>query len=241
MLQLANWLFENGRNYQAGVDIFIKLEVDPDKNAYFTDKNPDQFKRNLLRRLLINFARINNVKPQKFVKVVSKAPGLQQKLKPSTASAPVVPVQSNLPASNKPKVIKNPHVDYSQLPPELQTLFDNNAKLYNNVKSLHVALKGLKDADDQIEKRADLCTQIIDLQAQIRTNWRTIDDWWVNKDKQQNTPKVPLMTDLEKDRRIKANKNYIRRYHGDKSKQAEVKKRMQELDNWGESYEKLIS
>lgn len=241
MLQLANWLFENGRNYQAGVDIFKKLEVDPDKNTYFTDQNPDQFKKNLLRRLLINFARIHNVKPQKFVKVISKPPGLQNKTKQTDQRPQYVNSKQNVAQSNKPRVVNNPHVDYAQLPPELQTLFVNNSTLYNEVKSLHVALKSIKTADDDIEKRSDLCTKIVNLQAKIRTNWRTIDDWWANKDKQINPPATPVMTDLEKDRRIKANKNYIRRYHNDKSKQQEVEKRMHELDNWGESYEKLIS
>ena len=45
---------------------------------------------------------------------------------------------------------------------------------------------------------------------------------------------------IEKDKRIKANLNYIRRFHGREEKKNEVALRMQELDKWGVSYAKLI-
>jgi hypothetical protein len=248
MLQLSHWLYEKGRDYQAGVEIFKRLDIDSSKNAFLTDKKPTAFKINLLRKLLFDYARIYDIKPEPFVKVVHSAPTGVQKQNtapkpPKSLSAVSNLSPANIPYKVKPVISKNPHIDYNLLPKDMQMLYDQCGELYNQQKSLHAILKTIKTDASKTEDRADLCKQIVDMQATIRTNWRTIDDWWLNRDKvtEAKPADAPGMSDLEKDKRIKANMNYLRRYFYDKTKQDEVAKRRKELDDWGVNYEKLLA
>lgn len=142
--------------------------------------------------------------------------------------------------SQKPHIDKNPTVRYEDLPANLQVLFDENGRLAREMKSLHAELKLLKDLPDGKEKRAELARELVSRQKQSRANWNAIDTWWATHKSEEDAVAVAAREALAKDRRIKANLNYIRRYYGKDKFMPEVKRRMDELDKWEVSYEKLI-
>lgn len=230
MLELQQWLYDKGRDYHKGLAIFKKLAIKPEQNGFFDTNKPSGIQINMLRKHLFNYARIHNIKPQKIVRV-----------KPSTKQASKIVKQNHVPGKIvRPSIDKNPHVNYDELPDQLKDLYNENGRLMNQLKSIHARMKTLGTDKSLDAKRKEMADKIVETDAQVRQNWQIIDDHFNGKPVDKQTD-IGEFTDLEKDRRIKANKNYIRRYHADDKKQDEVKKRMAELDQWGESYEKLIS
>ncbi len=233
MLRLANWLFDKKKDYHEGVEIYKALKIDSSKVNYFAVAKPDSFRVNMLHRALQNYARIHNIRPARSLKVVTGSPGQQFPVAPEVRSR----------SKKTPAIVNNPHVNYDELPPSLQNLFNENGKLNNELKSFHVKLKSIAYDVDKIAERDELCSKMVAHDAAMRSNWRVIDEWYSGGKKpiEQSEKLEPEMTDLEKDRRIKANLNYVRRYYNDGGKQEEVKKRMNELDKWAVSYAELIS
>lgn len=233
-MNLSNWLYDKGRNYPQGVELFIKLGVDSSKNQYFNVAKPDKSRVDMLWRLLTNYARIHNIRP---------ARPQAQPLQPvhaakMPATKPTASVQSI-----RPKVVKSPHVNYDELPDELKALWDDAAAKTTELKSYHNKLKLISASAGQEQSRAELCSLIVTTDAQIRANYAVIDDWYLNGRKPITAEgkEITVMSDLEKDKRIKANLNYLRRYFHDPAKQSEVKLRREELDQWGVNYERLIT
>ena len=240
MKSLANWLYDNGRDYNLGVELFEQLKVDPKKNLFFKVRKPDSIRISMLRNMLTNYARIHRIKPEPAViPHHNQATAAQARQAAQGKQA----AQMAKPASNRPTIDKNPHVNYDELPDELKTIYDQSAGLSRELKSYHTKLKIIAEDSTQASERAELCQLIVRTDGIIRANYAVIDEWYLSGKKTQ--PKIPddgpVMTDLEKDRRIKANLNYIRRYHNDPAKQAEVKIRMTELDKWEISYERLLT
>ena len=233
-MNLSNWLYDKGRNYPQGVELFIKLGVDPTKNQYFNVAKPDKSRVDMLWRLLTNYARIHNIRPAK--------PQLQPVQPVHTAKLPAA-MATGIGQSIRPKVVKSPHVNYDELPDELKALWDDAAAKQTELKSYHNKLKLISTTAGQEQSRAELCSLIVTTDAHIRANYAVIDDWYLNGRKPitADGKEITVMSDLEKDKRIKANLNYLRRYFHDPAKQAEVKQRRDELDKWGVNYERLIA
>ena len=233
--KLAAWLHSNKRNYHEGVSIMKALGISVDNPKFFDVEKATKIHESILLRQLSEYARVNQVKPEPMQVVSEKV------VKPqSTKTTIPIIVQSG--KIERPKVDKNPVVRYEDLPVNLQVLFDENGKLQGEIKTLHEKLKLLKNKADAKDQRAKLARDIIQRQRKNRANWNEIDTWWAEQKVEQNQDPIELAKQeaLEKDKRIKANLNYIRRFHGREEKKAEVALRMKELDKWGVSYAKLI-
>jgi hypothetical protein len=116
------------------------------------------------------------------------------------------------------------------------------------MKALHAELKFIQDDPKKEERRKELAEGIVERKEKSRANWNMIDAWWKNRDAEQpaQTEKTPeeLAAEeaLKKDKRIKANLNYIRRYKNTtkKKQKEELEARKKELDAWRVSYEELL-
>ena len=108
------------------------------------------------------------------------------------------------------------------------------------MKSFHASLKLLKDDPDAREKRKELAGEILKRQKSIRENWDLIDAWW-NRQKETDPLQMAAEGALARDRRIKADLSYIRRFLGKSKVRDEVELRMKELDQWNIEYEYLIN
>jgi hypothetical protein len=135
-------------------------------------------------------------------------------------------------------VDKNPVVRYEDLPEALQILFDQNGKMYSEMKAFHAELKLIKDNEQQKPRRAILAEEILKMEKTIRENWDVIDAWW-KKHLEADPLKMAAEEALAKDRRIKANLAYIRRFLGKAKAKEEVEQRMSELDKWNIVYGNL--
>jgi hypothetical protein len=231
--QLAYWLFDGATDYQKGVEIFKQLKIDTTAHNFYDVQKPDQMRINMLRNALRNYARIHNIQPRKYEKLVHVPPSEVQKS--------ILRVSKT--AVTRPVIHKNPHIDYDRLNDEMKALYDKNGELARQLKSFHVAIKALGPDDKENERRRELADNILTTDNQIRANWQVIDTWYATGETVQIVPetkKADDMSDLEKDRRIKANLNYIRRYHADPKKADEVQIRKTELTNWQVDYEKVI-
>lgn len=238
--RLAFWLPTKNKNYREGVQIFIDLNIDTDKIPFFSIKKPGKIHHNLLRRQLENFARVNKVEPQLRVaspNPVSKAVVLQEKGKQKPAAQSL----NRGSGIQRPRIDTNPVVKYDELPENLKIMFNETGQLNNEIKTLHAELKLIRDEPDKKERRQSLSSDIVYKREVIKKNWESIDSWW-NSRLGKSPEEIAANEAIKKERRIKANLNYIRRYHGtDKEKQQKVlTKRKKELNNWGIDYEKLI-
>lgn len=235
--QLSAWLHAKNRDYKQGVTLLKSLAVPVEHPGFFNVAKPSKIHHSLLLRILSEYARINNIKPAPAREEPVVAKAVVQIRQAEGVQGNQVPVSHG---SARPRIDKNPVVRYKDLPANLQVLFDENGKLQGEIKSLHARLKLLKDDPQAKDQRAGLARQIVSRQKRNRANWDTIDTWWLSRNVQEDPIEQARREALDKDKRIKANLNYIRRYHGKEKNEAEVNLRMQELDKWGVSYEKLI-
>lgn len=234
--KLAAWLYAKNRNYSDGLSLMKTLEITVDNPQFFETQSPSKIHMSLLIRQLSEYARVNHIKPEP-MKVL---PEPVVKSAPQKPEKPQKEYTSAVNSSKRPKVDKNPVVRYEDLPVNLQVLFDENGKLLGEIKTLHEKLKLLKNKADAKEQRAKLAREIISRQRKNRSNWNEIDSWWAEQNEEEDPIELAKKEVLDKEKRIKANLNYIRRYYGKEKNKAEVSLRMQELDKWGVSYEKLI-
>ncbi len=234
--QLAAWLYTKNKDYHHGLTLMKSLGIGVENPKFFDVPKPSKIHQSLLLRQLSEYARINGIKP-------AAIRANQLAVKPVVITNKVDTRVKHVPAnsSNKrPRVDKNPVVRYEELPANLQVLFDENGKIQGEIKSLHAKLKLLKDDPGVKAERGELAIQIVSRQKKNRSNWDAIDSWWAGQDTEEDPIEKVRREVLEQDKRIKANLNYIRRYHGKEKNIGEVNIRMQELDKWGVSYEKLI-
>ena len=232
---LANYLAAEMKDYAKGVAIFKDLRVDPSADAYFDVEKPTPMHGNLLKKKLLNYARVNKVKP-----AVSP---LQQSNPAKTVHASVSDPKPAIPVpAGKQKLIvdTNPIVRMEDLPTKYQDMYREAGRMANEQKTFHAELKQLADSDDTTkERRAELSQMIVDSKKQAKALWAEIDAWWLeNKDKtrEQQIAESAVTAAMEKEKRIKANKTYIQRNYGNGKKEEEVAKRMKELDEWGIDY-----
>jgi hypothetical protein len=233
---LADWLAHKEKDYKKGVEIYTALGIDITKVKYFNSPEPGRMHMSILVRELDNYARKKNIKPKVFEarKMVVVTVGKTAAPKEGKDSKPL--------AKERPRIDGNPYVRREELPVNLQLLFDRNGKLTGEMKTYHAELKACGDGDDMKERRAELARMLVDAQTETRKNWDTIDEWW-NARKDKTPEELAAEQAIEKQNRITANLNYIRRYQTSKkpAQIAELEKRKAELDAWGVSYEKLIA
>jgi hypothetical protein len=249
--RLAHWLATKQKDYRQGVQIFIDLNIDTAKIDFFSTPKPGRIHSSILQRELENYARVNRVKPQLYaekVVVTGKKPVSPGKTNPGADHSGSAAQQHARPApspdknpASKPRIDTNPVVKYEELPANLQVLYDENGRLSRELKSFHAELKACGQDSDKTQRRSQLSQAIVSRQKIMRSNWEEIDGWWNSR--QDKTPEVKAAEDaLARQKRIQANLNYIRRYHGTvkENQRYELEKRMNELDKWGIGYEELI-
>jgi len=236
--QLATWLASKKRDYKKGVQIFTDLNIDVNMVEFF-QSGSGKVHHNILLRKLVNYARIHGIKPQVFAE---KAPVHQKRGKLKSRQPPGAVKKQSDESIERPLIDTNPSVKFSELPLKYQQLFKENSTLNAEMKALHAELKQIQDLPGQ-ERKQELARAIVDRKIQI-------DAWWKDRDNRDNV-KEPAKANpeeqaaaeaLKRDKRIKANLNYIRRYKNTtKPKQKEeLKKRMDELNKWEVNYEELL-
>jgi len=249
--RLAHWLATKQKDYRQGVQIFIDLNIDTSKVDFFSTPRPGRIHSSILQRELENYARVNRVKPQVYVApqvTAGKSSALSGKKKPGAGPSGSAadgkekpsPAQGK-PVTSKPRIDTNPVVKYDELPANLQVLFDQNGKLTGEIKTFHAELKACGEDPQKKDRRSELSQAIVSRQKTVRSNWEEIDGWWNSR--QDKTPEEKAAQDaIARQKRIQANLNYIRRYHGTvkENQRYELEKRMNELDKWGVSYEELV-
>ena len=249
--RLAHWLATKQKDYRQGVQIFIDLNINTSKIDFFSTPKPGRIHESILKRELENYARVNRIKPHIYVTIqgtAGKTSSLPAKKKP-VAGHPGSAADGNEKLSSeqgktiasKPRIDTNPVVKYEELPATLQVLFDQNGKLTGEMKSFHAELKACGEDPQKKDRRSQLSQAIVSRQKIVRSNWEEIDRWWNSR--QDKTPEEKAAEDaIARQKRIQANLNYIRRYHGTtkENQRYELEKRMNELDKWAVSYEELV-
>lgn len=228
--RLAIWLWSRKKDYKEGVRLLTDLNFDPVSISFLNRSQPTKIHWSVLERKLTNYARVNGIKPAPSLLPVETLSPIVSEEKPAVEKAGI----------ERPKVDKNPVVRYEDLPANLQVRFDENSRLNTEMKSFHASLKLLKDDQDAKEKRKELAWEILKRQKSIRDNWDLIDAWW-NLQKESDPLQLAAEGALAKDRRIKADLSYIRRFLGKAKVRSEVELRMKELDQWNIDYGYLIN
>jgi hypothetical protein len=242
-VKLAGWIASKERDYQTGVSIFTELKIDGAKSRFLNTQKPTNIHIGMLEKGLFNFARINKIQPQK---LIASAPADQKNKKAVKHVNIQVDTDTDDKSLNKQqtriKIDLNPIVRLEDLNEEMKARFLENGDISSKMKTLHAELKAAKDDPEKKERRADISHELISIRKKYRENWDLIDAWW--KEKQNKSPEQLAAEEaLSKQRQIEADLNYVRRNHGtSKPKMAkELELRMNRLDNWGVSYEKLIN
>jgi hypothetical protein len=219
--RLSAWLHSKGKDYPEGVSIFNELCNDRTLAKFFNTSAPAKIHRSILLRKLEKYGRINKITP-------APLPEVKKEVAKAALKVQQLPVKGKI---ERPKIDKNPVVKYDDLPVNLRLLFDENGKMMTEMKSFHAELKQLKDDESAQERRQLLAEEILKRQKTTRENWDVIDTWW-NKHKEADPLAQAAEEALAKDRRIKADLAYIRRFLGKEKAREEVELRMKELDNW---------
>jgi hypothetical protein len=228
--KLASWLYHAKRDYPEGLELYMMLGIDRVSEPFFRVTSPTKLHQSLLFRALAGYAGRMNIKP---APVPNPGKSVSDSNFVSNFDSGSLPdsgqVSASLPGGGieRPKIDRNPVVRYEELPVNLQVLFDENGRLHSEMKSLHARLKTLKEQPSERQQRALIARELVSRQAKSRSNWDQIDGWWAARNENVETPEEKATREaLEKDRRIKANLNYIRRYFGKEKYQAEVNLRM---------------
>ncbi|KKU30815.1 MAG: hypothetical protein UX45_C0034G0008 [Candidatus Uhrbacteria bacterium GW2011_GWF2_46_218] len=239
--ELANYLATGMKDYPAGVRIFKNLGVDQDANNFLSTPNPGKIHVNMLRNKLQHYARVYEIK----AKITTAPP------RPSprgegvrNAVSKVVGTEKTTGGSGRVTIDANPVVRFEELPAVFQDKYKQAGELSNQNKTLHAELKQLIDEPTKKERRGELSAQIIDNKKTVRQFWDDIDRWWAeNKDKamEQRIADKAGRDAVDKLKRIKANKTYIRRTYGTGKKADELAARMKELEGWGIDYTEDIA
>lgn len=227
--KLANYLAEGLKDYQSGVSILEDLDIDRDSVRFLNVKQPSSVHVNMLRKKLLHYARVHNIKPALFsVKKESK--------KPEAIRQPEIQKPGKI---EQVMIDTNPVIRFEDLPQRLQITFKEAGNMTNEMKTMHAELKALSDDSSGNERRKWLSDNIVDLKNKIKDAWSEIDAWWAEnktKSKEQIIADEAARKAIEQQKRIKANKTYIQRNYGNKSRKEELDIRMKELDELGVDY-----
>jgi hypothetical protein len=240
--RLATWLATQKRDYKTGVQLFIDLNIDVKKIDFFISGS-EKIHQTILFRQLENYARVHKIKPKVYKE---KAPVHQKRGKLKSQEMPKATKVQPGEKTERVMIDTNPSVKFDDLPANLQELFKENSKMNGEMKALHADLKLIQDDPDKEDRRRELAEGIVERQKESRKNWNVIDEWWATrnqvKEPQKSPEELAAEEALKKDKRIKANLNYIRRYKNTTKhrQKKEMESRMKELDAWGVGYEELL-
>lgn len=176
MKKAIEWIDNPERDYDTGVLLYNKLGKNRNIKKVLERKNADKGMHILLYNLEKTVGHKQAVKESK-------------KDKPSgdTENA-IVGAANNLINKGKEligrlRVKKNPTINYDDLPDDLKKLFDENGKLESEKKTVHAKMTALSAAPENNAKRKEYSNRLIQIEASQAANWKVIDDWWNNKDK----------------------------------------------------------
>ena len=232
--KLANYLATGMKDYAEGINILKELGFDRQSIDFLNVSKPTAIHENLLKKKLLEYARVNKVRPALFKPVANTGNQVDKK----SSGKPDIEKQTG---GKKLIIDTNPFVRLEDLPEEYRQKFRAASDLKNQQKTLHAELKTLLDLTDEKSKkrRAELSSQLICTKTEEKAHWAAIDEWWhANKDKtkEQQIAESAAKAAIEKEKRIKANRTYIQRNYGNSKKTEELKIRMNELKKWGVDY-----
>lgn len=201
----------NGSDYQALLDIYKKYKINNKFDAFFSGE-PDTMRQNMLIQKVKDIFR-KLEQSGVFAKPVVEVP--QITVKPLDFKKPAAKTKT----IERVVIDSNPHVKREDLPEKLQKLYDENGKMYGEMKSKHAALKvELKE-----EKRKALVCCLSEYEDMINHNWSVIDKWYQDfkegKLQQEKTEDDPVLIA----NKIGAAKRYLGRY-SKSTKPAQVEK-----------------
>lgn len=239
--KLAHYLATGMKDYAQGVEILKELGIDQNSIDFFNVEKPSALHKNLLKKKLGNYARVNKVKPElmKAKAPASKSKDGKKEQKKVQQSGAVTKEDSQDLKKEKPMIDTNPVIRFEDLPEEYQAKYKRAGELSNQEKTLHAELKALKDDDSAQERRAELSSDIVNCKKEVKELWAAIDQWWNdNKDKtkEQRIADAAAQSAIDKQKAIKKHRTYIQRNYGDEKKADEVQKRMKQLEDWGVDY-----
>jgi len=257
--RLAVWLAGKKKNYREGVAVYKELAVNPERNGFFSTPVPGKMHENMLNSDLQRYARIHNITPKK-ASVIQK-----KEVQEKAAFEKIIKKQKQQPKPDKVletarvQILKNPKVNYDELPENLQRVYDRFEGLYRTYDDSRARLIDLpKDVSHNPERKM-LAKEIVALKKNIMSNWNEIDTWWEKRGETQKLEYVkpsgkmtkaeiegladPEVKALSKKMRIEANLKYLARNHKSlrDSVQQRVLERKQELDQWGVDYAETLA
>jgi hypothetical protein len=190
----------NDKNYQALLDIYDKYKIDRKFDAFFNVSNPDTMRVNML---------VQKVKD--IFRKIEQSGGFQQNTEVQIKNIEVTKLdfkKKKAPTKERVVIDSNPHVNRADLPSELQKVYDENGKMYGEMKSMHAALK----VETNEEKRKVLANDLTLLEDNLNANWTKIDNWYQDfkegNFKPENTDSDPVAIA----NKIGAAKRYLGRY-----------------------------
>lgn len=144
------------------------------QSAYFNGGKEAGIKHSMLNKTVSNMFRILE-QTNSFTRVVKKT---DEPIGVKKLQLPPPPEPKGV-VKQKPKVVKNPVVDYKELPADLQKLFDEAGKLKTESKSLHAMMEAIKGKDvNSNKKRKKLLNQLTANEEKFKENFEIIDKWW---------------------------------------------------------------
>lgn len=154
-------------------------------NKFFNSGSakPGEVKFSILLKIVKDIYRILE-HSNYFVMAASKPPEIKVTpltLDPKNKATASNPDEKNKENKNeKPKIVKNPVVNYKELPENLQKLYDEAGALKTEMKSLHAKMVAIKGKDINSNKaRKKLVTQIAKNEEKFKENFEQIDAWWL--------------------------------------------------------------
>ncbi len=257
--RLSVWLAGKNKNYVEGVAIYKELAVNPERIRFFSTPVPGKMHENMLHSDLRRYARLNNIIPRKASEVQKKVAKERAAFEYMVKKQKQQPEPGKVPESARVRVLKNPRVNYDELPENLQRVYDRFEGLYRDYEDKRAQLIDLPKEAVHNPQRKQLAGEIVALKKTITANWHEIDSWWENR-KESKKPEVvkpsgkmsraeierladPEVKALSKRMRIEANLKYLSRNHSSavaKTKK-QVEERKQELDQWGVDYAETLA
>lgn len=102
-------------------------------------------------------------------------------------------------------VRENRKVNFEDLPPKIQKMWEQNRDAYKEIRATHEKLKLMVNATP--EDRQPLTSRIVELDTLVRKNWDVIDAW--KPGDETETPEAPEEAAQIDHKRIVANRKYI--------------------------------
>lgn len=238
--EAINWLEAENKTYsKAHYDEGVRIYCDLGRNRHLMG----MVKRTRNERYMRAITRELKVITQKM-----KSEGMKPAKPKKEWKKPEITSKPAAKKSGRVKINTNDYVDPNALPSNLREKFEENQELTRTLSGMHTELSQIPKGEANNPRRQQLANEIVTLEKKRDANWKAIDTWWKDKDKDFQPQKAsgsytkeeierikdPVLKAKSKELRITANKRYIDRYASSlKEKQKEkVKLRKRELEEW---------